>query len=93
MEPDVVDPVTKETVDLKPAADQENQVEEQVLERLSFESEDEESCWFPSKAEEMAKRINPYPKLLGRQPELEEDYVCREQLQVLLFHQSGVCEL
>lgn len=78
VEPDVVHPVAKETVVLKPAAVQENQVEEQVLERLSFESEDEESCWFPSKAEEMAERINPYPKILGRQPEVEEDYVCRE---------------
>jgi hypothetical protein len=78
MEPDDVDPVTKETVVLKPAAVQENQVEEQVSERLSFEREDEEVFWFPSKAEEMAERINPYPKILGRQPEVEEDYVCRE---------------
>jgi hypothetical protein len=78
VEPDVVHPVAKETVVLKPAAVQENQVEEQVSERLSFEREDEESCWFPSKAEEMAERIDPYPKILGRQPEVEEDYVCRE---------------
>jgi hypothetical protein len=78
VEPVVVEPATIETVVVNPAGAAEIQEEEQVQEMEFSESEDEELYWFVSVAEDTAEKLNPYPKILGPQPEIEEDYVCKE---------------
>ena len=70
VEPVVVKPAAIETVVVNPA--------EVHQEMESSESEDEELYWSVSVAEDTAEKLNPYPKILGPQPEVEEDYICKE---------------